>query len=90
MKIPPALLLRLSATIAQATLVTYSFSGSFTAPSRSAFGPGNNEPVMWDLVSAGERFSGRFKWCCACRRQATTPSMDTGSRMDSMIWRCHR
>lgn len=60
MKILLALLLSLSATIAQATVVTYSFSGTFTAPSRSAFGPGNNEPVMWDLVSADDRFSGRF------------------------------
>lgn len=60
MKILLALILSLSACIAQASIVTYSFSGVFSAPSRFAFMPGSVEPVMQDLVSAGDRFSGRF------------------------------
>jgi hypothetical protein len=60
MKLLLALILSLSATIAQASVVTYSFSGLFAAPSRSAFIPGSVEPVMQDLVSAGDRFTGSF------------------------------
>lgn len=60
MKLLLALFLSLSSAIAQASVVTYSFSGTFDAPYRSSFGPASTEPVLWSLVSAGDRFSGRF------------------------------
>ena len=63
MKTILALVLGLASAMAQATVVTYSFSGVFDAPSRRVmFGDANHAPVFNGLVQEGERFSGQFSF----------------------------
>jgi len=60
MKILLALFLSFSTAMAQASVVTYSFSGVLSSPTRFDPVGANQEPVLWDLVAQGDRFSGRF------------------------------
>ena len=61
MKLLPVLALVLASASAQATVVTYNFSGVFGTPTRASFGGATSpEPVFHDLVQAGEHFSGSF------------------------------
>lgn len=61
MKIVLALLLVLSPVLANASLLTYSFTGTFNAPTRTSFtGAPSSEPLFLDLIQAGGRFSGSF------------------------------
>ncbi|MBQ5947151.1 VPLPA-CTERM sorting domain-containing protein [Massilia sp. ST3] len=63
MKLLPALALVLASASAQATVITYNFSGVFGAPVRASFGGATSpEPVFLDLVKAGEQFSGSFSF----------------------------
>lgn len=73
MKILLALILSLSATVAQATVVTYSFGGVFTAPTRSSIGDASDEPLFRDLIGAGDRFTGRFTFDTAALPTAIDP-----------------
>ncbi len=63
MKIFLALILAACSAMAQASVVTYSFSGVFGAPTRTNFsGMPAQEPLFKDLVKEGDRFSGTFSF----------------------------
>lgn len=61
MKLVLALVLALASTVANASLLTYNFSGTFGTPQRVAFpGAVSSEPLFLDLIQAGSLFSGSF------------------------------
>ncbi|WP_212760860.1 PEP-CTERM sorting domain-containing protein [Telluria aromaticivorans] len=62
-KIILALVLAVCSAMAQASVVTYSFSGVFGAPTRTNMsGKPALEPLFQDLVKEGDRFSGTFSF----------------------------
>lgn len=61
MKLVLALVLALASTAANASLLTYHFSGTFGTPQRVAFPDKvSSEPLFLDLIQAGSLFSGSF------------------------------
>ncbi|WP_208278726.1 PEP-CTERM sorting domain-containing protein [Massilia oculi] len=63
MNIVLALVLTFAATLANASQLTYSFTGNFSEPSRFSFGSTPSaEPIFRDLIQAGGLFSGSFSF----------------------------
>lgn len=63
MKTILALVLGLASTMAQATVVTYKFSGVFDTPNRRmTIGDPGHAPLFHGLVKEGDRFSGQFSF----------------------------
>ncbi len=63
MNIVLALVLTFAATLANASQLTYSFTGNFNEPFRSSFGSTPSaEPIFRDLIQAGGLFTGSFSF----------------------------